>query len=154
MRHGLGWPAGLLPTIEFPSPLDSEEGIWNGVGDSFTRDWIDAHPEEFARYIRVRSTATAIEANRHRRPFTFANPGFYDNDPQLAAGLPKIQSPVMLFVGDREVPSVLAGARNVHAQVPSSTLHVIKGAAHNAYYQSRDLLLECFDQFLSENAGA
>jgi pimeloyl-ACP methyl ester carboxylesterase len=147
---GMGWPMGFGQPAEFPSPLDADEHIWAGVGSSFTQDWIDAHPLEFARYIRVRSTAVAIEADRYRRPFTFEKPSFDDDDPQMAAGLPNIQSPLMIFVGDQEAPPILAGAENVHAQVPNSTMHVMEGAGHNAYYQGRDLLLRYFDAFVAE----
>ncbi len=49
------------------SSLDDDERIWLGVGNSFTEQWIADNPLEYARYIRIRSTATAIEAARYPR---------------------------------------------------------------------------------------
>src|SRR3546814_66840 len=77
---GMGWP---ISVSKLPPTLDEDEGIWLGVGDSFTSEWIDQHPREYERYVRVRSTATAIEADRHPRAFTAVAPSYGAADPQL-----------------------------------------------------------------------
>src|SRR3546814_16438394 len=76
---GMGWP---ISVSKLPPTLDEDEGIWLGVGDSFTSEWIDQHPREYERYVRVRSTATAIEADRHPRAFTAVEPIYEPADPK------------------------------------------------------------------------
>ena len=144
---GMGWPL-LAPTDDVASSLDPEERIWLGVGTSFTQDWIDANPLEFARYIRIRSTAAAIEAARHPRAIAESQPGFFSDKPEdmaeVEAGLRGIASPVLFFAGDQESPAIFAAVKNAHSLIEGSRLVVVEGAAHNAYYQERDLLLEAF----------
>ncbi|KAF0957624.1 alpha/beta fold hydrolase [Rhodococcus sp. T7] len=151
---GMGWP--LLPMDDkIASALDDEERIWLGVGESFTPDWIEANPVEHARYIRVRSTAAAIEAARHRRPMTSSQDEFLSEDPaaadRTAAGLKAISSPLLLFAGSKEAPFIMHGVENTHSLVPNSTLVIADGAAHNAYYQERELLLASFENLLATN---
>lgn len=145
---GMGWPISAPPS-GVASALDSEERIWLGVGSSFTPEWIEANPIEYQRYIRIRSTATAIEAARHRRSFGAVNPGWGPEDRETEEGLKSITSPLLLFVGEREAPEIFPAVQNVHRLVPHSRLVVAQGAAHNAYYQQRPLLLEAFDQLLA-----
>lgn len=151
---GMGWP--LLPIEgEIMSSLDSEERIWLGVGTSFTPDWIAANPLEHARYIRVRSTGAAIEAARYPRQALRSHADFVTDDPDVRArvesGLRRVSSPVLLFAGSLEDPSIMHGVQNTHQLIAHSRLVIADGAAHNAYYQCRELLLQSVDQLLNES---
>lgn len=154
---GAGWP--LLPMDgKIASALDPNERIWLGVGESFTRDWIEANPVEYARYIRIRSTATAIEAARHPRPVMESQVDFLSNDPDAAArfeaSLKAIASPMMLFAGSLEDPAIFHGVQRTHELVPHSRLVIAEGTAHNAYYQSRSLLLESFAALMANESAS
>src|SRR3546814_18517565 len=105
---GMGWP---ISVSKLPPTLDEDEGIWLGVGDSFTSEWIDQHPREYERYVRVRSTATAIEADRHPRALTAVAPRYGADDPQMLTGIPANARPLPLFVRAREEPPIVARAR-------------------------------------------
>ncbi len=155
---GMAWPINLpMPgesdQNEIASALDPEERIWLGVGTSFTRDWIDANPVEYARYIRIRSTAPAIEAARHPRNLRASLGEFVSADPadvrRMRDGLAAVTSPLMVFVGSEEMPAIRAGAEETASLVPNTRLVVVEGAAHNAYYQRQDLLLENLRQLVS-----
>lgn len=147
---GMGWPLRLPPTSGIAGSLDAQEQIWLGVGTSFTSDWVEQNRKEYDRYIRIRSTATAIEAARHPRPFNFTKPSWDPEDPAVEEGLRNITSPLLLFIGSLEAPAIVSGAQNVHALVPHSRLVVAEGAGHNAYYQQRALLLRSLDELLSD----
>jgi pimeloyl-ACP methyl ester carboxylesterase len=156
---GMAWPikvpmpgeAGQKNAIA--SALDLEEQIWLGVGASFTQDWIDAHPVEHARYIRIRSTAAAIEAARHPRNLKASLGEFASSDPadvnRMREGLSAVTSPLMVFVGSEEVPAILESAAETASLVPNTRLVVVDGAAHNAYYQRQALLLENLRELLA-----
>lgn len=140
---GMGWPL-RTPPAGLPDPLDAEERIWLGVGDSFTEEWVAADPVTYERYLRVRSTATAIEANRHRRPLTTTKPDWFGED--LTPRFQTLTVPLLLFVGIRD--SMAEGVRNIASLVPAAEL-VEVDAAHNAYFECRDEFLARVDGFLS-----
>jgi pimeloyl-ACP methyl ester carboxylesterase len=143
---GMGWPLeGGRGKV-----LDDEERIWIGVGDSFTEPWKAAHPAEFDRYIRVRSTATRIEAERHPRTATVRDPGWGRDDPQVKSGLQAVSTPLVLFIGSRD--RMLEGARTVHSLVPGSRLVVADGMAHNAYYERMDEFITLIDSVAEQTA--
>jgi hypothetical protein len=96
--------------------LDIQERIWIGVGDSFTEAWKAAHPVEFDRYIRVRSTATRIEAERHPRPLPLRNPGWRPGDPDVKTGLQAISTPLVLVPGSQLI--IADGIRTVAGLPP------------------------------------
>lgn len=145
---GMGWPL-RMPPGGLPDPLDPEQRIWLGVGDSFTAEWIAAHRTTYKRYLRVRSTATAIEANRHRRPFTTVDPDWFGDD--LTDRFRALAAPLLLFVGVQD--GMVDGARTIAELVPAAEL-VEVDAAHNAYFECREEFLAGVDEFLSRLAAA
>jgi pimeloyl-ACP methyl ester carboxylesterase len=85
----------------------------------------------FDRYLRIRSTATRLEALRHpRRP----GPRSLDERAALGERVGRITSPMLIVVGslDRAVPN----AERLHALVPRSEYRSIEGAPHNVYYEA------------------
>lgn len=146
---GMGWPLATPPAA-LPDPLDTEERIWLGVGDSFTAGWVAANRTTYERYLRVRSTATAIEANRHRRPLTAVNPSWFGDD-DLSARFRTLATPLLLFVGVQD--GLADGVRNIAKLVPDAELVEVE-AAHNAYFERRDEFLTAIDGFLSRVGAA
>jgi pimeloyl-ACP methyl ester carboxylesterase len=151
---GMGWPlvvpppgqAGQPEKFEVFSSLDADERIWLGVGNSFTDRWIAENPKDYARYIRVRSTAAAIEAARYPRSLEQSQGEFLSADPsdveQFQQGLESITSPLLVLIGDQERPRIRRGAEHVAATVPGANLLVVEDAGHNAYFQRQDILVE------------
>lgn len=151
---GMGWPlvvpppgqAGQPEKFEVFSSLDDDERIWLGVGNSFTEQWVATNPRDYARYIRVRSTATAIEAARHPRSLEESQGEFLSADPAdvewFQQGLESVASPLLVMIGDQERPRIRRGAEHVAATVPGARLLVVEDAGHNAYFQRQDILVE------------
>jgi pimeloyl-ACP methyl ester carboxylesterase len=151
---GMGWPlvvpppgqAGQPEKFEVFSSLDADERIWLGVGNSFTDRWIAENPKDYARYIRVRSTAAAIEAARYPRSLEQSQGEFLSADPSdvdwFQRGLESITSPLLVLIGDQERPRIRRGAEHVAATVPGASLLVVEDAGHNAYFQRQDILVE------------
>jgi pimeloyl-ACP methyl ester carboxylesterase len=149
----MGWPLVVPPPgqpgqpekFEVFSSLDADERIWLGVGSSFTERWIAENPRDYARYIRVRSTATAIEAARHPRSLEQSQGEFLSADPSdvdwFQQGLESITSPLVVMIGDEERPRIRRGAEHVAASVPGARLLVVEEAGHNAYFQRQDILV-------------
>jgi pimeloyl-ACP methyl ester carboxylesterase len=142
-------PSGMgVPTADSPAPriaagpLDHET-LFLPIGDSLTDGFKAAQPRMYERYLRIRSTATRLEALRHPRT---ATRGLLGDPAELAAGVPKITSPMLVLVGglDRLVP----WAENLHQLVPGSEYHVIEGAPHNVYYEAGAAYNARVDAFL------
>jgi pimeloyl-ACP methyl ester carboxylesterase len=162
---GMGWPLVVPPPgqpgepekFEVFSSLDADERIWLGVGNSFTERWIAENPLDHARYIRVRSTAAAIEAARHPRSLEQSQGEFLSADPQdvdaFQRGLESISSPLVLLIGDEERPRIRRGAEHVAATVPGARLVVVQDAGHNAYFQRQDILVETIRSTVATTRG-
>jgi pimeloyl-ACP methyl ester carboxylesterase len=162
---GMGWPLvvpppgqpGVPEKFEVFSSLDADERIWLGVGNSFTERWIAENPLDYARYIRVRSTAAAIEAARHPRSLEQSQGEFLSADPQdvdsFQRGLESISSPLALLIGDEERPRIRRGAEHVAATVPGANLLVVEDAGHNAYFQRQDILVETIRSTAASTRG-
>jgi len=115
-----------------PQPLDAES-LLLPIGDSFTDGFRQREPRLYDRYIRVRSTATRIEALRHpRRP----NPTSIEERAALGRRAGDIRSPMLIVVGDLD--RAHPAAERLHGLVPHSELHVIAGAPHNVYYEAAE----------------
>ena len=124
-------------------PLDADT-LFLPIGDSFTDGFKAQQPRMYERYLRIRSTATRIEALRHpRRPAEATRA----ERATLADRIGAVRSPMLIVVGslDRAVPS----AERLHALVPHSELRVIAGAPHNVYYEAAAEYNAIVDEFLA-----
>lgn len=124
-------------------PIDNET-IFLPFGDSLTERLKRERPILYERYYRIRSTATRIEALRHPRRRTSANPAVSE----LAGLVGGITSPMHIVVGslDRIAP----GAEHLHELVPGSRLTVIDGAPHNVYWEAAEEYNAVVSKFLDE----
>ncbi len=110
-------------------PLD-EHTLFLPVGDALTEGLRTRDPLRYERYLRIRSTATRLEAMRNPRPRSMARPSREDLD----AGVATIRSPMLVVVGDLD--RLAPNARALAAAVPGAKLHVVNGAPHNVYYET------------------
>lgn len=111
-------------------PLD-QETLFLPTGDALTDRLKQERPRMYERYLRIRSTATRIEALRHpRRPSARS----LEERAALPQRVGAIRSPMCIIVGslDRLRPN----AERLHELVPGSEFHVIDGAPHNVYYEA------------------
>jgi pimeloyl-ACP methyl ester carboxylesterase len=133
-----GEPVG--PHAAVPLDLDT---LFLPTGDALTEGFKKTQPLMYERYLRIRSTATRIEALRHPRPMAARS---WDERGRLASGVGAITSPMLVIVGglDRLVP----WAERLHELVPSSRYHVIDGAPHNVYYEAAAPYNALVDEFL------
>jgi pimeloyl-ACP methyl ester carboxylesterase len=123
------------------APIDADTLFIPAEG-GFTREFPTTNPVEYERYIRLRSTATRIEASRHPRRPTMAEPG----RDELAERVPKISSPMQIIVGERDW--LRDRARHLHELVPASRFAEIPGAPHNVYYETADAYNAVVAEFL------
>ncbi|MBV9598192.1 MAG: alpha/beta hydrolase [Chloroflexi bacterium] len=122
-----------------PSPLQQpldNDTLFLEVGASFTPAFYASQPLLIDRYLRVRSTAVRLEAQRHTRAVTAVNPAWEPT--ALAEGVKRITSPMQIIVGSLDSLKPLTDY--LHELAPSSHYEVIEGAAHSAHY-------ECFDTY-------
>ncbi|HMG64518.1 MAG TPA: alpha/beta hydrolase, partial [Streptosporangiaceae bacterium] len=125
-----------------------DEVLFVGAEGGFTPDFPAARPDLYDRYVRLRSTATRIEAFRHPRTATLVNPG----RDELAGLVPAITSPMQIIVGEHDW---LAGAgAHLHELVGGSRLAQVAGAPHNVYYQAAAEYNEIVSSFLAEVGAA
>lgn len=110
-------------------PLD-ERTLFLPVGDSLTEGLRTRDPLLYERYLRIRSTATRIEAMRHPRQRSMVRPSREDLAERVAA----IRSPMLVVVG--ELDRLAPNARALATAVPGATLHVVKDSPHNVYYET------------------
>lgn len=124
-------------------PLD-DETVFLPFGDSLTDRLQEERPVMVDRYLRIRSTATRIEALRHPRPATAADP----TRDELADVIGKVTSPMLIVVGS--VDRLRPWAEHLHELVPGSVLRVIDGAPHNVYWETAAEYNAVVSSFLDE----
>jgi pimeloyl-ACP methyl ester carboxylesterase len=141
-------PAGApVPARPDAEPI-ADEVLFVGAERGFTPEFPAAQPELYDRYVRLRSTATRIEAFRHPRTATLVNPG----RDELAGLVSGIASPMQIIVGEHDW---LAGAgAYLHELVKGSRLAQVSGAPHNVYYQAAAQYNEIVSSFLTEVRAA
>ena len=93
---------------------------------AFTPEFPARNPEKYERYVRLRSTATRIEAARRPRTAPAADP----SREELVGRVGSIRSPMQIVVGDRDW--LYEAALHLHRLVPGPALQVLPGAPHNA----------------------
>lgn len=121
----------------------SEDTLFLPAEGGFTPDFPTTHPDLYDRYIRLRSTATRIEATRRPRRPTAQNPG----RSELADVVGGIRSPMQIIVGEHDWLAEAAG--ELHQRVAGSRFAPIPGAPHNVYYQTAAAYNEVVAQFLA-----
>lgn len=109
---------------------------------AFTRSFPQERRVDYERYVRLRSTATRIEAARHPRRPTAIDP----SREELAARASEIRSPMHVVVGDRDW--LFEAAKHLHELVSQSTLDVLPGAPHNAYFEMPEAYNDSVGAFL------
>ncbi len=139
---GIGpFPAGVARSrLE---PLD-EQTLFLPVGDSLTDGLRTRDPLLYERYLRIRSTATRLEALRHPRARSVAGPSRED----LVQGVTAIRSPMLVVVG--ELDRLAPNARALAATVPGARLHVVRDSPHNVYYETAAEYNQVVCEFLAE----
>lgn len=135
---GMGIGAAARPPAE---PLD-DQTLFLPIGDSLTAN---CDPLLYDRYLRIRSTATRIEALRHPRTRTMANPSREELDTAVA----KIQSPMLVVAG--ELDWLAPNARALAEAVPGARLHMVENAPHNVYYETAEEYNRVVAEFLAEH---
>lgn len=124
------------------APVGEEVLFLEGSEGAFTRDFLGTRDCE--RYVRLRSTATRVEASRHPRTPTFRDPA----PDELADRVAGIRSPMQIVVG--ELDWLRAAAEELHELVPGSRLAVIPGAPHNVYFETAKPYQAVVDDFLAD----
>jgi pimeloyl-ACP methyl ester carboxylesterase len=140
---GIGpFPAGTARSAA--KPLD-ERTLFLPVGDSLTEGLRARDPLLYERYLRIRSTATRLEALRHPRQRSAAGP----SREELEHGVATIRSPMLVVVGELDRLAPQAGA--LAAAVPGAKLHVVKDSPHNVYYETAAEYNQVVLEFLAEH---
>jgi pimeloyl-ACP methyl ester carboxylesterase len=126
---GIGpFPAGAAARAG-AQPLD-EHTLFLPVGDALTEGLRTRDPLLYDRYLRIRSTATRLEAMRQPRPRSMTAP----SREELEQAVASIRSPMLVVVG--ELDRLAPHARALAATVPGARLHVVSGSPHNVYYET------------------
>jgi pimeloyl-ACP methyl ester carboxylesterase len=140
---GIGpFPAGAARSRA--EPLD-EHTLFLPVGDALTEGLRTRDPLLYERYLRIRSTATRLEAMRHPRERTMTRPSWADLDQEAAA----IRSPMLVVVG--ELDRLAPNARALAEAVPGARLHVVRDSPHNVYYETAGEYNRVVGEFLAEH---
>ena len=123
------------------------ETLFLPIGDSLTDGFKAAQPRMYERYLRIRSTATRLEAMRH--PRRRATPMARE---ELISAMGKVTSPMLCVVGalDRAVPS----SKNLSTLVAGAEFVSIEGAPHNVYYEAARQYNAAVDDFLARKLGS
>jgi pimeloyl-ACP methyl ester carboxylesterase len=135
--------AGNQPGRPQAEPAGEDELFLPARG-GFTREFPATHPVAYDRYIRLRSTATRIEATRRPRRGTAVNPA----RGELADVVGLIRSPMQIIVGEHDWLAE-AGA-HLHEHVEGSRLATVPGAPHNVYYQTPTAYNDVVATFLAD----
>ncbi len=128
---GAGVGDGTPPPPRAERQPISDEVLFLSAGDALTERFRTEQSLLHQRYIRVRSTGTRLEAERHpRRPASAQAP----DRAVMHERIKSVRSPMCIIVGslDGAVPA----AERLHKAVSHSEYHVIEGAPHNVYYEA------------------
>jgi pimeloyl-ACP methyl ester carboxylesterase len=138
-------PPGADATPQRPQAEPAgEDTLFLPAEGGFTRAFPLGHPEMYDRYIRLRSTATRIEATRRPRKGTAQNPG----RGELAELVGTIRSPMQIIVGEHDWLAEAGG--HLHERVEGSRFAKIPGAPHNVYYETAGAYNDVVTTFLSD----
>lgn len=130
---GSGVSDGTLPQPALRlEPLDRDT-LFLPIGEALTDDFKRDRPRMHERYLRIRSTATRLEALRHPRRFAASTLAERDT---LHERVRAITSPMLVVIGTLD--AALPRAELLHKRVPGSEYVVIEGAPHNVYYEAAE----------------
>lgn len=138
---GVAAPGQTLPPQQ---PLDPDV-LFLPTGDALTEGFKQSNRTMYERYLRIRSTATRLEAMRRpRRPAART----LEERAAMADRVGGIRSPMLIVVGalDRAVPA----AERLHGLVPHSEYSVIPDAPHNVYYEAATAYNAAVSGFLAQ----
>jgi pimeloyl-ACP methyl ester carboxylesterase len=123
-------------------PLDLHT-LFLPVSDALTEAFKQNQPRMFERYLRIRSTATRLEALRYprRRDATLADRA------TLGERVGKIRSPMLIVAGSLDW--LRPACDKLHELVKHSEYRVIEGAPHNVYYEAAAAYNAALDDFLT-----
>jgi pimeloyl-ACP methyl ester carboxylesterase len=136
-------PAGAAAPARPDAEPIADEVLFVGAERGFTPEFPAARPELYDRYVRLRSTATRIEAFRHPRPASFASPA----RDELAGLVGGISSPMQIILGEHDW--LAQAGMHLHELVKESRLAIVPGAPHNVYYQAAAEYNELVTAFLA-----
>lgn len=119
-----------------------DEVLLVGAEGGFTPGFPAQQPELYQRYLRLRATATRIEAFRHPRAPTLANP----SRDELAGVVGGISSPMQIVVG--ELDWLADAGAHLHELVKQSQFASVPGAPHNVYFEAAAQYNEIVSTFL------
>ena len=143
---GMGVPIpGTNTAPRAAQPLDTET-LFLPTGTALTEGFKKGQPRMYERYLRIRSTATRLEAMRHPRV-----PGEKTLNERNTLGerLRSVTSPMMIVMGDLDALVPLESAEHLHSLVAHSSYEVIVGAPHNVYYEAATEYNRRLDAFLA-----
>lgn len=136
----------LTRGMNIPTRAAIDEGtLLLPIGDALTKDFREHKQELYARYVRMRSTASSIENRRH--PRTRPPSAAADRD-RFSDNLKAITSPVMLVVGTLD--RALENVHGLHKELVGARCEAIEGAPHNVYYEAAGAYNAVVGRFLSE----
>ncbi len=137
---GMGLLDASTPALEV-RPL-SPDTLFLPAGDALTERFKQEQPRMYERYLRIRSTATRLEAMRNPRRRTAT----LQERTTLGQRIGVVTVPVLIVCGglDRLIPA----CERLHAALPQSEYHVVDGAPHNVYYEAATEYNATVDDFL------
>lgn len=130
---GMGIPRDPEKAVPRAANPLADDVLFLPTGDALTPEFKANQQVMFQRYLRIRSTATRLEAMRHPRS---AAPATLDERKTLASKITKVTSPMLIIMGDRDALVPMENAEYLHELLPASRLEVIKGGPHNIYFES------------------
>jgi pimeloyl-ACP methyl ester carboxylesterase len=138
-------PSSAAPAQRPPLNIET---LFLPIGDSLTDGFKTVRPEMYQRYLRIRSTATRLEAMRHQRPPAVST---FEKRAALGDRAPAITSPMLIIVGTLD--RFLEPARKLYSLVEQAELVEIEGAPHNVYYEAAEPYNAAVASFLERVAG-
>lgn len=136
-------PEGAAAAPAAATPLDPET-LFLPIGDALTDEFKVSQPRMYERYLRIRSTATRLEALRYPRTPSAAT---LAERTTMAARVSAITSPMLIVVG--ALDRLVTWCDRLHALVPQSEYEIIEGAPHNVYYEAAGRYNPRVDRFLA-----
>jgi pimeloyl-ACP methyl ester carboxylesterase len=146
---------GITASGEHLSP-ERRRQMFEPVGDDvlflpapggFTERFPTDHPVRYDRYLRLRSTATRLEASRRPREPSFVDPTW----DELGERIGDVSSPMQIIVGEHD--RLAEPARHLHELVSGSRLAVIPQGPHNVYYETAVEFNRILVDFLADVAA-